>query len=108
MKVTKQLSEYIKAEMERRGCTAADLGRMGRASWMSWQRVAKMEIKSIRDETVDAFAETLGITVDHLRAIADGQDSQSSDAEALYAWVKADPNRCHALRAMGYRGELPK
>jgi DNA-binding Xre family transcriptional regulator len=116
VRVTVQLIEWLSCRMQERNLSYSELGRQSGLAWQSWQRLMNHTTKEIKDDTVDAICLVFGLSRDQLADVASGKvrtsnakhDGISRKSEALWRWLNHDPQRCGALRAMGYKGDLPK
>jgi hypothetical protein len=114
MKVTIKLVEYMASRRREKCWSYAEMARRSGLSWEFFRKLESFLVHDIRDDSASAVARMLGITMDDMRRIANGQtraepppcDPDTMAAEALLRWVRKDPNRQSALVAMGYKGDL--
>jgi DNA-binding Xre family transcriptional regulator len=115
MKVTSQLSDWLDMQMQDRNLSFSEMARITGTRYQTWQKIYHHHVGEIKDATVQAICQLYGVTQEELIAISEGRkrtgcakrDGVSKKAEAVWRWLNHDPARCAAMRAMGYKGDLP-
>lgn len=114
MKATVNLVEYLKEHCKKQGYSYADLERISGVSWQTFKNLMIYRTREVKDSTAEGICTVLGVDMDGLRKIIEGDYEGSRHSKptqtgmkALWVWLSNDTNRCSALRAMGYKGKLP-
>lgn len=116
MKITSQLLDWLAGQMQAKNLSFTDMAEKTGVKYQTWQKIYHANTTEIKDKTVAAICQLYGVSYEDLIAIAEGRkrgptakhDGVSRKAESLWRWLNHDPQRCVALRAMGYKGDLPK
>ncbi len=124
MKVTTHLSTWLIGKIREKGWSWREVGRRAGLTDMTMRRVANGLVNEVESQTEEAICRLFGVSMEELRAIADGQQNArhhvvrecgpeygkndtDCDKQNLWAWVAQDHQRSAVLRAMGYAGTLP-
>jgi DNA-binding Xre family transcriptional regulator len=115
MRITSQLSDWLDLQMQERNLSFSEMARITGIRYQTWQKIYHHHVNEIKDSTVQAICRMYDVSQEDLIAISDGRkrtgcakrDGISKKAEAIWRWLNYDAARCVALRAMGYKGDLP-